>query len=1044
MTKYSATTLRSTDTLAIARTLSDMQIDIIKADKTLGGTVVGERLEQLRDTVWNSDSPENNRKSVTDDDLKKGEDHKKQVFDKAIDGLDKEQKEQLLASYARMGHFYDIAAITARSNYIAEIKHKKDPRKTVPGGIEEVIRDSGHQSVDELVERLNKPVFEIVMTAHPTNVNSLDSMKAQREIDKALDNRDEAALKKAMVEYQKTPLVNYTKDAGGEKHVTNLTVQGETQTALYFLDNLYEDLPKAYKTYDEALSKYAKEKHSSYDPTALALNIKFGSWASAGDKDGNNNVTAESTLEAIALHTQAILKHYSEDLGHAKSPELAKWKTGFDAALVKLEPLVADIEQLRKDAKDPSSSPAKLNERFDKLSGKLAKVRSGLDRKGFETDLKSAAGMDKEALNLLRSFHTFGFEFSKIEYRETAKEYGRTVGELVDGYKALSPEQKVEKLTDLLLQPGNEAAKLFAKKEAEIVHDGAGRAYTKESAKPIAYHTLKRMTLARDFRDMIKDNVLAECGQLKFEEDKTRKPTEAEIVAQGVANILEAEFLQKAVEKNGRRAVMGVVPLFEEPGTMAHIDKIMGAAYKNEAYKQQLEAVKRENKTEKPIQQVMIAHSDNARRSGLQAARAYIHEAHHKIRGLNEERKQAGQTDIQTQFFEGGSVSDAYRNGVRALSASVNAFGLQDFAKFTFQGGDLLNYFNHPDSTARLIERQISHQAKSLEKNGHGGWVAKVREGGGRAPDPRVEKNVVDALKATLADYQKNDFTENTMGVLLSALNYNKTISDSNAGSRQGARGIAVSPVATGLGAAAVSGQKGEKTTFRPVPIEDVRTIGFSKAWQGSGIVPSFIGSLTQREKLNEANRANKYGIDFTTLQHGELRPANLKFLYEKSPTFRDAQDRSAFALALTDMDANRDIAEKNLAIDGGDSGATRLYKQNGAAYLERVQATYRAAAELAYSAQTGKPLHLGNATNRMIRHEMVEALPHLKEDIVNKSNYRAFLLRLQADHPEMVDDGYMGRVAQAAKDTVEHGRWLTASDPTYAQHRIAQTSMGR
>lgn len=1037
MLDYDTDSLHSTDTMTIARTLSDMQIDIIKADNSLGGEAIGKRLEKLRNAVWNSNNHGDGSESVTDNKLRNNEESQRRTFEKAIDGLDKEQVGQLLASYARMGHIYDIAALAARSNYIAKIRNDGNQRKIAPGGVEEVIQKNSWESVEGLVEKLNTPVFEIVMTAHPTNVNSLSSMKAQREINKALEGRNGKALRKAIVKYEKTPLIDYTEDSNGGKRVTNLTVHDETKTALYFLGNLYEDLPRAYETYDDALAKCANEKHSKYDPASLALNVRLGSWASAGDKDGNNNVTADCTLEAIALHTQAILARYNEDIGKTRHPELARWKAEFDVALTKLDPLVDSLSQLCKDMKEPNNTSIELNERFDKLSAELAKIRGGLDREGFESDLKLYARDDRMALDLLRRFRTFGFEFAKIEYRETAKEYGRVVGGLVDGYSDLSPEQKVNKLTEILQQPDNVAARLRARKETEIVNGGAGKPYTDSSAYPISYHTLKRMALARDFGNIIKDNVLAECGQLEFPREKVRKPTEAETVAQGVANILEAVFLQNAVEKNGSRAVMGVVPLFEEPTTMTYIDRIMGASYNNEAYGKHIEAVQKENKMGRPTQQVMIAHSDNARRAGLQAARAYIHEAHHKVRALNEERKRSGDPDISIQFFEGGSVSDAYRNGVRALSASVNAFGLHDFSKFTFQGGDLLNYFNHPDSTSRLIDRQISHQVGLVGKDSNKEWVARIVGVGHRYPDTIA----IDALKGTLGDYQERDFTENAMGVLLSALEYDKTVRDSNAGSRAGARG-GVSQVKTSIGAAAVGSRADKETTFKPIPIEKVRTIGFSKAWQGSGVVPSFIGSGTLRDELNTANRVNRSGIDSTTLQHdNDLMPSDLRLLYMESPTFRDAQDRSAFAIALTDMDAAKRIAMKNLDIDKKkDSGATIMHKQRGHEYLERVQDTYRKAAELSYSSQTGKALYLDNATNRMIRHEMIEALPHLRDDIVNKSGYRAFLLHLQAEHPEVLEDNYIGRVAQAAKDTVEHGRWLAASDPTYARHVTAQS----
>ncbi len=1010
--------LETTVAIDLARELSDQQIEIIRKKPDFGGKEIADRLKMLRDAVWG------------DKETKKplAEDEQKARFTAAIEGLNEPQKEQLLSSYAKMGHLYEIASLSARSNYFNKIK--ANPSDAIPDSIADLA--TTYRNVRELVEKLNHPVFEVVMTAHPTNVNSLESMQAQREINKALEKHDQEDLTKALTNYQKTSLLKEKKGKEGKKEVQNQTVRDETRTSLYFLGNIYEDLPRVYGNYDSALEKQATKTSSTYDPTSLNLKIKLGSWGSSGDKDGNDKVTAETTLEAIALHTQAILTHYSKDL--AGMPNLAKWQGKFDGALTKLEPLVKEIAVLREDAQANNGNAANLNNRFDKLSEKLAVIRNSLDGKNFEKDLNESAKNNtqegKDSLNLLRRFRTFGFNFSKIEYRETAKEYSRVVGELVDGYKDLKPEQKIEKLTKLLQKSGA-AAEILTKHEKEIINDGAGRVYSKDSAKPIAYHTLKRMALARDFGNMIKDNVLAECGQLDkplvfpdfYTEKQKEDATNNAITEQGLTNILEAQFLQQAVIKDGKHPKLGIVPLFEEPDTLRNIEKIMKAAYDNAAYKKHLEAIK-DNSKDKTTQQVQIAHSDNARRSGLQAARAYIHTAHHKMRELEKTHP-----EIQTQFFEGGSISDAYRNGVRALSKTIDAFALHDFAKFTFQGGDLLNFFNHPSSIERVFDNAISHQTRKLEKsefektqqeNGKK-WVTKVVNSEGDSPDPNMEINVNKALKHTLREYQKEDFTAGAMGVLLAALGYDKVISDSNAGSRAPTRDknenqLEFKSGSTDVGGAAV--HTGIKLT--PIPIGKVRTIGFSKTWQGAGLVPSWVGSLNLKKYMDEE-------FKFT-----RMTAENLNKIYAGSPTFHDAQDRSAFAIALTDVDSAKEIAGKKLGL----TTTSADDRESGTSYLKRIEDTYKAAAELAYSAVKGESLHTSNLSNKQIRDKMVEALPHLKEDIINKTNYRAALLHWQIEHPELFESQYMGRTAQVAKDTVEHGRWLGASDPSTTKHQ--------
>jgi len=1051
---YPQSPLNQTETIALARELSNQQIDIIRNNDEFGGEFIANRLLRLRNAVWGGKTgkplAEDKQKEIFDDVLKKP------------DGtlIDPKHRELLLSSYAKMGHLYEIASLSARANTLANIDKSKE---AIPGGSDELIHDKQNQSLtaSQLVEKFNRPVFEVVMTAHPTNVNSLESMKAQREIDKALESKSQKDLTKALTEYQKAPIV-IEKTEDGKKQAVNLTVRNETETALYFLGNIYEDLPKVYKNYDDALAKHAGSK--DYDKIALNLNIRFGSWASAGDKDGNNKVTAETTLEAIALHTHAIVTRYAEDLEKINSPALQQWKTNFTAAKAQLDELLPKIVQLREKAqKNDGNTPQALSDGFDKLSEELAGIRNSLNgdnfenKKRFEEDLQKAAKSNDESLNLLRRFRTFGFNFSKIEYRETANEYSRVVGELVKGYNNLTPEQKAEKLTEILKNP--QQSPLVSEGEySSIVNSGAGRAYDKNNAAPIAYQTLKRMALARDFSDVIKDNVLAECGQIKANGNDI---TSKEIIDQGLANILEAQFLQRAVEKDKKLPKMGIIPLFEEPDTLGRIDKIMEAAYANEAYKKHLESIK-ENPADKKTQQVMIAHSDNAKRSGLQAARAYIHIAHHKMRELNKKNP-----DIQLQFFEGGSISDAYRNGVRSISKSVDAFGLHDFAKFTFQGGDLLNFFNHPAAINRLLESSIAHQAKSLTQE-NGQWVGKVKWSRDNSPDISendriaIEKNVNSSLKETLLDYKSGDFIKERMGILLAALGYKKVTLDSNASSRAGERNaednkpkenaapnkqenspIAFngSKVTTGMGAAASDISKKEnKSELLPIDIESVRTIGFSKTWQGAGIVPSWIGSLGLKGYLHDFFTKEKkptiISSDKNNIENGNLTPQAIRKIYEYSPTFRDAQARAAFALAMTDMDSAIAIAEKKLRIEPEDDDRVQSYKKMGSNYLDlHINKTYKAAAELAYSAITGTSMNNSNLSNKAIRDKMVDALPHLKEDIINKTNYRAALLHWQITEPKLYEGQHMGRIAQAAKDTVEHGRWLGASDPSFANY---------
>jgi hypothetical protein len=1026
MKNFTPDPLRSTDTLTIAKELSNQQIEIIRSDNSLGGEKIAAKLQTLRRAVWGEGKKSHKTSS----------EQQKQMFDSAVDGLNEKETTQLISSYAKMGNLYEIASLSARANYLENARN--NPKDTPPGGVEEFVKNNRTKSTAELTEQLNQPVFEVIMTGHPTNINSKESIAAQRNIALAIENSDNSTLKTAIKEYQKTPISPHDKN-GKPK---NLTVRDETENMLYALSSIYEDMPKVYSNYDASLSKHAEQTGAKYDPTALQLQTRLGAWGSSGDKDGNANVNAETTLEAIALHTQTALSKYSKDL--EKIPALKEFKVDFDKRLEALNPLLEQTGQLRQDARDTAdgnkSVPAQeLSDRFDALSKQLVEVRSGLDYKKFEQAITKTAKdneNNKDALNLLHRFRTFGFSFGKIEYRETAEEYNRVVEALIPDYKG-TPQQRMQNITAILKDENKSPADFVKAHEAEIIANGAGKKYDSIDANPIAYHTLKRMQLARDFGDVIKDNVLAECGKITFPDKRT--PTPAETTAQGVANLLEAQFLQRAVEKDGKRATLGIIPLFEEADTMKNVDKIMGAAYNNVAYKDQMKLL--QGDATQPTQQVMIAHSDNSRRSGSIAARAYIHEAHKNLRALGDEM------GVKTHFYEGGSVTDAYRNGVRALSANINAFKSHDFAKFTFQGGDLLAYFNHPASTERIFDRSIAHQAGHLEKQGTG-W--KVTPNGTNTNEI-IDDVAIAAMKSTYSDYTKNDFQNSKMGVLLKKLDYDGYVDAANISSRAKGR------VAFVAGSTAKEGAK-------HVNIEKARTIGYSMAQQVAALFPTFAGAENLESYINDETKKKyaeiaskdktkltKHESDFLkelkTNDGEKLSPKQLHIIYEKSPAFRNAQDLLATAYAFTDLDATDKIIRSNLRRHGNNEKVINSTMENDN-YWERIKSTYKKVAELTYKTFTEKPLNTSNYDSSHIVEKMKETLPHAHDTAENKLNYRKFLLDYRQKNPKFYDENELAgdstklstaRDLASAFQAVSGGRWLDFSDPTIAKHRMEQ-----
>lgn len=1070
---------------SVARNLVHILANTIEENDELGGKKVADAVRLMRTVLW--PSPKKNPGKLVSDGLGEREltpAQQKEAFQVILSRLDEREKHLLIENVARMGHLHEMAGLVSRENYFNAIRFKREtqgkmqnpskrlrmddmglkehqleclPNK-IPGGIAEWMEQQ--PSFEEALSKLNGPIFESVFTAHPTNTNSRTSMHAQRQLMKALEENGNVIA--AVEAFAREPLTK--RDAQGRN--VNFTVRDETETMLDYLGYVYEDLPKIYRGFDDELSKKAGQD-AVYDPLKLQLNMRFKAWGSGGDKDGNDNVHAEDTLEAIALHLAKAADCYLADLeklpkNHIKDGLIAEFNlmktalSGENGLLERIGALRARANDLRGNSNDPATAQ-ELSDEFDKLSQELSQLRKPGDAIRLENDLigllPQYEGDDEKQkegrqniVNLVRKLRTFGLGMGKIEYRETAEEYDRVAGLLLEdkNYGSLDPAQK-RTLLEETLQSG-QAEKLLQGKLAEIVRLGALAPYvnpeTKErEAAPIAYHTLKRMQLARDFPDMIEDNVLAECGKLPDQlhpDTLSQEELRRLVPEQGAVNMLEALLMQKAAgaNKDGKMAMLGVVPLFEEPSTMQRVGDIMDKIFSLPVYTDHLKALKEQRHLDRITQETQIAHSDNARRASLLAARASIHQAHDDISAAGNKH------GIAIRFFEGGSMSDTYRNGVRALSAMVNELGLYDFTKVTFQGGDLLNYFSSPAAVARLMARNFTHAADHFVRDGDAFRVMNKDELAVRTKqknvviDETAERVVAAAARATLDDYTDEDFRQDKLGVILGLMNYNAERDAGNAGSRAGSR------KAVGAG---------------PVDVENgTRTIPFSVVPQLRRLHMAPVGTQGLEKHLIDAiaalpvdDRTKDFKTVFEDIAPGKdvpehLNREQLRYLYEHAPAFKDAIDRIATAHAYHDPQIFGWLSERL-------SQHPELNLPGTQEYLASFQKGYEHSGKMALRALP-EPQDDANAPRRKPKQELNDA-QQLREDILRTQTARSeigrkcamldFMNWVKDTQPVAMDDAVM-RILSNMGNTAVHGRMVRASDPKYGASYLAYTDSCR
>jgi phosphoenolpyruvate carboxylase len=343
------------------------------------------------------------------------------------------ERDFCLRFMARAGHLYQIAAQASAAGYMATMN-------TNP--VADFLKAEGRRpytNAKQAVEALNKPAFELTLTAHPTNTSSVPSMMEERSLGLALqamqtDSGATIPLRDAMKSYANSDIVPM-KDG----RPRNISVLEETDYMLHYLVTAYEELPALYKPYDDALSKL-----KDYNQHDLKLKVKFHSWGSSGDKDGNKNVNAASTLYAIAAHYDTMLEMYARDLNY-----LATDKQGADSKITILDPELQAWDARIRTAREAAASarffakeaftgkkPVSAQE-LEKKQQELATAVSALDQNALLQALDNYphkpnidVGRTQRALDTTRRLRTFGFTLGHLEYRETSEVFTRITKEL--------------------------------------------------------------------------------------------------------------------------------------------------------------------------------------------------------------------------------------------------------------------------------------------------------------------------------------------------------------------------------------------------------------------------------------------------------------------------------------------------------------------------------------------------------------------------------------------------------------------------------------
>ena len=311
----------------------------------------------------------------------------------------------------------------------------------IRGELEEGERGERERGLVELLERLE---VRPVLTAHPTEarrravVDALRRIAAQVERldDHALPASEEAEVRRRLLE--ETSILWRTSQLRRDPP----TPLDEVRAVMSVFDEtLFSLVPELYRELDLALAgEAAGVEQPSFRPF-----LRWGSWV-GGDRDGNPNVTAEITRQAMAIQSDHVLRGLEAVTRRvARSLSASAWSTPPSPAL---------LDSLERDEADLPEAAAEIRTRAPdephrhKLAlaaARLAATRTGaagayLSPEVFLADLElvqrslAAAGAPRlaygELQHLVWQARTFGFHLASLEVRQHAAVHARALAEL--------------------------------------------------------------------------------------------------------------------------------------------------------------------------------------------------------------------------------------------------------------------------------------------------------------------------------------------------------------------------------------------------------------------------------------------------------------------------------------------------------------------------------------------------------------------------------------------------------------------------------------
>jgi phosphoenolpyruvate carboxylase len=548
-------------------------------------------------------------------------------------------------------------------------------------------------TVDKIQVLLDELLYLPVMTAHPTEAKRRTVKNALRNVfitHESLGNkRLKGYLRKEGLDrlQAQIQMLWKTDELRGRK----MAVVDEIDAGLfYFPLSLFQATTRVYRNFAENIR--------------IPSFLKFGSWI-GGDRDGNPNVTPETTILALRLQAQTVLQEYSRRLdflhgeyshsyGFCELPEdfiksLAEDRCKLGTLIIELEKPYLQEPYRHKLAIMKYRIEHSLTQVQQRLRGEAvlpdgygyANVTEFLvDLRSIDTALRSHGDANIASLelhDLIRLAETFGFHLMQLDVRQESTRHSEAVYEILKAalgldYNALDENERLDLLSEVVATP-------------------AGLFYDRTRLSANTQETLAGLEVIASMH--------REIGQGCFGKYVIS-------MTHAASHIMEVMLLASQSGLVGRLGGrwfchIGISPLFETIDDLNRIESVLTQLFDNPTYRELL-------RVSGDRQEIMLGYSDSCKDGGILASSWGLSKAQRKIIALAESR------GIKCLLFHGrgGTVGRGGGPTHEAILAQPPDT-VRGQIKFTEQGEVLFYRYNNMETAVYELTMGITGLMKA-------------------------------------------------------------------------------------------------------------------------------------------------------------------------------------------------------------------------------------------------------------------------------------------------------------------------------------------